>query len=341
MEIENLGTGTATPAPAPAATPAPAAAPAPSTPAPAAPASAAGQEPAASTTDENSVVIPPAYVPNFKYKVFGKEKEIDEQFRSLIKDAESEKRVREIFEKADGLEHVKEDRQTVRQQLEAVKAERVELDKSLETLSHFVRTDNMKAFFETLKIPEDKILRYAYQRLQYREMTPEQRAQVDGQTQAEQRAYFLQQQNESLLQNFAQTAETQRRSELEMHLAQPNIAQTVQAFDARVGKPGAFVEEVINRGKYHWFANQKDIPVSQAIAEVMSLIGGAPPAAPAGLPNGVIPNGQQAGQSHVPGQNQNKPVIPNIQGNGNSPAKKVPRSLDDLRKLAAQKTSSR
>lgn len=300
----------------------------------------AGQQQAAG--GEGTQVVPPAYTPNFKFKVLDKELEIDEQFRGLIKDADSEKKVREIFEKAHGLDHVKADRQTIRQELQTVKQEFGNLNESIETLSHFVRTDNLQSFFDALKIPEDKVLRYAYQRLQYREMTPEQRAQIDGQSQAQRDAYFLQKENESLLKTSAQTTEAMRRTELDTHIAQPQVASVAQAFDARVGKPGAFMEEVINRGKYHWFANQKDISVADAVAEVMNLIGGAPASAPQVPQNGLLnPSGQQAGAGQTPGQiqqqQQAKPVIPNIRGNGNSPAKKIPRSIADLRKLAAQR----
>lgn len=54
----------------------------------------------------------PAFSPNFKLKVMEQEREIPELLRPLIKDAESEKAVRELVEKAYGLEYVK-DRKSV------------------------------------------------------------------------------------------------------------------------------------------------------------------------------------------------------------------------------------
>src|SRR5688572_23823320 len=50
------------------------------------------------------------YTPNFKFKVLDKEHEIEERFRKLIKDADSEKMIRELHEKSFGIEAIKSQR---------------------------------------------------------------------------------------------------------------------------------------------------------------------------------------------------------------------------------------
>src|SRR5688500_2643210 len=65
----------------------------------------------------------PAYTPDFKVKIKGKEFEIDEMFRGLIKDADSEKKVKEFFEKAYGIDFVKQDRKALKDEHEGFKSQ--------------------------------------------------------------------------------------------------------------------------------------------------------------------------------------------------------------------------
>jgi len=49
----------------------------------------------------------PIFQPNWKYKAFGKEKEIDEMWRPLVKDPDSEQKVKDIFTKVDAFDELK------------------------------------------------------------------------------------------------------------------------------------------------------------------------------------------------------------------------------------------
>jgi hypothetical protein len=106
-------------------------------------------------------VVPNAYKPNFKFKALGKEMEIDKFLHDAIKDAESEKKIRELYEKAHGLDYIKPMRDRLQEENQALVQEKQGMDYQLKALSHFVQTDNMGAFFQALKIPEDKVLKYA------------------------------------------------------------------------------------------------------------------------------------------------------------------------------------
>jgi hypothetical protein len=298
--------------------------------------------------EQTAPVVPPAYTPNFKFKYLDAElnkqveKEMDEWVRGYIKDAETEQKFQKLYAKAHGLDAAVQSREKHKGEALSLRQEIGDTRKSLNVLSGYVQNGDMQSFFEALKIPEDKVLKYAYERMQYRELSPEQRAAYDGQRDIAAKAQFLEEQNQSMAQHMQSIAVQTRESELSQTLNDPQVAQVAQSFDQRVGMPGAFRNEVIRRGQLYWHQFQKDIPAHQAVNEVLHLMGGLPqpqqaPApqqeAPTAHPNVSSPQGTAALGSH-PTPEARRPIIPNIQGSGASPAKKIPRSISDLKKLA-------
>lgn len=287
--------------------------------------------------DEATVPVAPAYTPNFKYKARGKEMEIDPFFRSLIKDPESEDKVRQLFTKAEAIQWIQRDRDEIKNKYQDSEKKHSKLEKTLNTLSGFVQKGDMHSFFQSLQIPEEKVLQYALERVNYREMSSEQRAQVDAHHNERHRALSLEEQNREVVQNYEQAAQRARQLELEQELSRPEISDFVKNYDGRVGKAGAFFEQVVMRGQYHAAVNRVDISAADAIKEVISAFGGT-------TPQGAAPQAQndtlpQAGASMAPVPQQNKPVIPNIRGNGTSPVKRFPTTMAELKAIAKQKSA--
>lgn len=277
---------------------------------------------------------PATYTPNFKYKVLKDEKEIPEWARALVTDAEKEKQVRELFEKSEGLEVVKEHRTILENENKAMREHWGPQVQVMQEVSGYLQKKDYDSFFEACNVPEVEILKYALKRLQLRE-NPAELAAYNEQRELQKQNLTWQQKYDNLLESHTGTVVQQRERELESHLSRPEILSVVQAFDARVGRPGAFRAEVINRGKLYAQMNQ-DVPVEQAVQEILTLVGaslgtnqspgiqGATTAAQTGMPSG--------GETPRP----RPPVLPNIKGKGTSPAKKAVRSVADLRKLAKQ-----
>jgi hypothetical protein len=105
-----------------------------------------------------SKVVDSDWTPNLKYKVLDQEKEIPEWARGVMT-KENEAEIRGIFEKADGLEHVKaqrEEERTTRASLEhnfsAVKEE----------ITNLVgwRDKNLGIFFEKVGLPKQKVAQW-------------------------------------------------------------------------------------------------------------------------------------------------------------------------------------
>ncbi len=279
---------------------------------------------------------PPAYTPNFKLKVMDQEHEIPEKFRAMIKDAESEKEVREIFEKAFGLDHVKPKLQVERQAREQYEQAYGQLSGQVQDLQKDYQRGDYDSFFKKLEIPFENLLQYVAQEIEYRKLPPDQRQIVDGRRQAEQRSYALEREQSTQTQQSQQMLTESVQHALDLTLARADVKTAAESYDSRVGKPGAFKSEVQKRGHFYWVTQGKLIPPGQAVEEVLGLVGGAP--APAGTPAAATPAAatppvQAANTATAP---KAPPVIPNVQGKSTSPLPKKPRSIAELKELAAQ-----
>jgi hypothetical protein len=285
------------------------------------PAAAAGKKAFSGIGKKEVVKEAPSYNPNYKFKVLDKEYEIDEFLRPAIKDADTEKKIREIYEKAYGLDSVKADRQTLKSELYETRERMAETEKALETIGSFVREKDYDSFFEALEIPKTEIMQYALQLVQREQMPPEQKAQWEASRQAQQQARYYQAQNEQLIASQQQFAVQQRTFELNQVVGSPDVKGVADAYNQGMGSPTAFQDYVIQIGQAY-AARGQDIPAQQAVAEAIKHLRAINPSL-----------GQVAAQSQVV-QPSAKPVIPNIQGRGTSAVKSTVKSLDDLRKKA-------
>lgn len=296
------------------------------------------EQPPVETATEPTGEEAPAYEPNFMFKVHGEEKEFDEWARPLVKDEASEKQFREIMEKVHGIDYIKEDREALRTQneeLTKVQGDYNHLSQQLGTLDKFIQNKNFDAFFQKTRISEDDVLQWAAKRLQYYEMTPEQRAEHDRSVQAQTEQVYMGEQNQSLQQQMQQLQYQQTQFQLDQQLAQPGIADMVAEYDQRLGQKGAFRQAVEERGLYHYYQSGKDVPVEQAVAEVMQIAGMQ---VQAQSPAPIAPTQPGLPTPTAPPQAQVKPVIPKVGGSGTSPVKQGVKSIADLKKLAATRS---
>lgn len=262
---------------------------------------------------------PPAYQPNYNYKVLQEEREFPEWARGVIKSEDDERNYRDLFEKAEGLEHVKARRELVERENKEIKEHWTPIIEKATGLNKAMQERDLDTVFENLGLTENDIFGYAKQRLDLRE-NPQQLQAHNEMRQIQARNRELELQNQQTQAQANEMAVQQRSWELGQALSNPVNAPMVQAFDARQSQPGAFRDEVIRRGQY--YASQgRDVPVNDLVAEMTKIVGWNPQQAPA--PSSVPPNQSPVTQT-----------LPNMRGSGSSPAKMVPKSTEDLRKLA-------
>lgn len=274
----------------------------------------------------------PAYTPNYKYKAAAEEKEFDDWVKAAIKDPETEEKARLLYARSHGLDAVLASREKLTQQHQSVLQDVARHTADVTKVNTWLQKKDYDSLFGFLKVPEDDVLRQAQKILQLREMPPEQRQVYEQARQQSEQAMALSDQNQYLQQQHMQFAVGAREQELAWTMKKPEISSVVQAYDARLGYEGAFRQAVVERGQYHYFTTGQDIPAEQLVNEVIRQLGG--PSAFIAQPNQV---GMPQGQTGVTQPQVTKPaVITNIQGRGTSPAKKVIKSMDELKKRAKE-----
>lgn len=303
---------------------------------------ASGATEQASSVEGSGVETAPGYTPNYKVKVMDQEREIDPMFRGLIKDQESEKKIREIFERAYGHEFLKPKYEGIKTQFEQAQQQVQaynQLQQTVGGLSQMIQRGDLGSFLDAAQIPKQLVFQWVHQELQKINMDPEQRQAIEQQN-ALQKEYYTQQQmlhqQQQMMQKMQSQYETMqvqaRTGELQNFLSRPEIRSFAEQFDQRFGKPGSFQNAVIKRGKEAWNTEEKDLSVEEAATQVMQFaqaLMGQPTQEAEDQPSMVD---LRTGAT-VP-QPKRGPTIPNIAGRGTSPVRKSPRSIQDLRKLA-------
>lgn len=281
----------------------------------------------------------PAYAPNFKFKVMDKEHEIDEFVRAAIKDADSEKKIKEIYEKAYGLDVVKPRFAKSQEELKTTRGENENYKKSIDELRDHYKRDDMDSFFKALNVPEEKILRWVLNKANYEQLPPDQRQIMDAKRAAEQQAYTLQKENKSLQQQREEIELQARAQTLQIALEKPDISEFVKNFEAKAGKPGAFLQEIIDHGERTFYASKGkiDLTPEQAIKEVMErwspFLGPAKLSEPPIIPANPGPGSQPPVQRAVT-EAPKASTIPNVSGRQTAAISKAkPKSIEDLKKL--------
>lgn len=273
------------------------------------------------TQSEAPAVEAPTYTPNYKFKVHDEEKEFDEFLRGSIKDSDTEKKARELYEKAYGLDVIKPKHEELKKRLPEVEQKYSQLNETINEVLDLSEKD-LGLFFERIKIPEERVAQWMLERIKKMELPPEQRMMYDQFEQTKRQNFLLQKQLETgNSQSQAQQAHA-RAVELDAGLQRPDVTQFVQTFDAARKSPGAFRQEVQECGQYEWLTNRVDISAAEAIRRVMSRY------------SGFMNQSAAANESVITTQQDPKalPVIPKVQGKAVSATSKQVKSIDDLKK---------
>lgn len=271
----------------------------------------------------------PAYTPQMKYKFEGKELEIDEFFKPLITNEEAEKRIRELSEISTAFPKYKETYEEYKQiapQYQSLVTELQELGE--------LRQQNLPEFLGKFNVQPQDILeqmdpaivkQHVAKLFALEDLTPEQRNAYNQQQQQLSRAKAYEVENQRLSQQLFERDVERKSFELEQQMGTPEAKTMQQKFDAIYGN-GAFRNEVIQTGTVAFKLSNRDITPAEAIQTVMKKYG---PLMKDPVSQSVV--GTKSGEKVK--------VIPNVPTRPVSPGKQRPKTLDDIRKLAAQMDS--
>lgn len=288
---------------------------------------------------------PGEYTPNYKFKVMDKEHEIPEFLRSAITDPESERKIKELHEKAMGLDIVKPRFQQERERSKQL-GDRVGVYASkVETLrKHYGRKD-FGAIFSELSLPENEVLQYFVEKAKYNELTDGEKQAHDLRQQAQQQAWTAEDRVEKLQGSLEQNSEQAKRTAAQHLLAKPDVQAFAKSFESQPGrKPGDFWDAMCDEGDYAYLKSkgQQDLMPEEvfeavkrrygSLAAVQTVPANANPPAPApapAAPAAAAPAPQAPVAKPKPG------VIPNVAGKASSsPTPQRVRSIADIKKLS-------
>lgn len=291
------------------------------------------------TAKKTEVVVPNAFSPNFKYKALLQEKEIEEFWRPLIKDADSEKKVKDFMSRIDGFDFVKSSRDKIEKQFESLNTDYQNQSKIVNQVQDSLSKGDLNSVFRQLGVNKESIFKWTQEQLQMMELPPEQRKAYEDAENLRIQQSQMQEQMSQYKEMYEQQAVQARTMQLDYVLSRPEIAQTSHNWDTLQGQPGAFRDLVIQEAQAAYYQSGRDLSAEQAAQLVMRKFGKVM----------TMSGSQQAPQAQATSSQtpqvinqQAKPVIPNINGKGTAPIKKVPKSLDDLKRmqkeLAAQES---
>lgn len=299
------------------------------------------QSAAAPTTnpDGTPVVAAPAqptYTPNFKYKAALQEKELDPFWHPLVKDADSEKKVKEVFTKADAFEYMKEKLTKRDGDYESLRSDYEIQAKVVDKVMKAKQAGDHETVFRNLGYTDHEIIQWAARRVDYlqsmQNLPPEQRAQIERQQQAAQQNNVYQEQLEQMQSQLQSQASQATQVRLEMALIKPDVAPAVKFWDERMGQDGAFYNLVVEEGQKAAYLEDTILTPEQAIARVMQKFGKFIDA------NGNVSQAQPnlTMNQAVPQALGQKPVIPTIQGSAKAPIRKQVKSIADIKQLSKE-----
>jgi len=266
--------------------------------------------------------------PDYTFKVMDEEKSFDDWIKPVV-NKENYDQIKDLYEKAYGLDHVKAKNSQLKNDVTRLNESEQKLNQQNQSLAYIgslIQNKDWHNFFTELKIPEQEVMKYALDRVNYQDLSPEQKQEYDGNIESRQRLRTLEQQNQQFQQQLQNQQIQARSSEIDSYLNSPQYSNVVQDFDNRAGQPGSFRNELIRRGQMAYQATGQDPTTKQLVDEVVKLYGGQ-------VNDGTVNPINQSQQQNV--VQTSKPVIPNLRSGGSSPARKLPRSIEDLKKAAA------
>jgi hypothetical protein len=256
----------------------------------------------------------PPWSPDFTYEFDGKKREIDPLFRSVIKDEESLKKVRDYVQRADALTKYKG-------KVEGYEKDWKPVVDTVTKLQQFYAKGDHEKVFQTLGYDDQAIFQYVRNKLQQAQLPENERMAIEAKKQAELEKEQYSEQYSNQQSQLQQELSRVTQIEMDIELGKPEFVKMKEAYDKAYGD-GSFKDLVIERGAYlvdQRGSHVRPGEVLQSVArDFMPFMSASQPT------------------EDVQQQTQKPRVIPNVGKGSGSPARTAIRSMADLKKRAAQ-----
>jgi hypothetical protein len=271
----------------------------------------------------SSPVVEEVFTPNYKYKAYGKELEMDEWARPLL-NKDTQPHLTKLFEKAGGFEPLKERYSHTEQELGNYRNAYSALDGVRNQILADISKGSLGNVFKVLGVTSQQVRDFVKQELTYESLPPEERRKIDEQNHVRQQNEFYQQQLQEQRSMSEQLVMQKHELDIQMTFSNPKYSPLIASYNQRMGSGQAFRDAVDRIGNYEWTINQRSITPSEAVEQAIKMLGLSV--------EQPMNGGQQVNQPQsLPGKPAPKPIIvPN--GSSSTPVKKRPASIADLEK---------
>lgn len=238
--------------------------------------SAEGDEPV-----EGEEASPAEYTPNFKYAVKDQELEMDEWARPFI-NKDNEEKFRELYTRAAGLDAIKTQRDELKTQFDTASTDYTKIKevndglekeqagwKYAENILSKGDYPSFLALLHSAGVNEEKL---AYALAARMEMSPEQRQMEVAQTQQSQQFNDLQADYTKLEGKLESQSQETFNTNLQMALNQPQAQEAMKRYNTALGDEKGFWNEIAKEGIQHKQVNGTELPVAQAVANVVQRV---------------------------------------------------------------------
>lgn len=269
------------------------------------------------------------YTPNYGFRFYGKDAEMEEWARPLITDKATEDRFRSLYAKSHAFETVREQLKARESDFSGVQNKYGEVESTLREKEDILdeleyrRDTDLASFFEYADVPVEKVIDFVESYLNDLKKPEAEQNRLNEARQHALRARELEKENHS----FRSERETH---EVERHTATFNelldnaeVDEFAGSFDEVAGKSGAFRMAVIDHGESVFQRTGKTLSPLEAVREVYRQYK-------------PFLSGRQGGNAFeaqpTTAPAQRKQTIPNVGGSSvRSPAKRTFTSVDELK----------
>lgn len=278
---------------------------------------------------------PAPYTPNYGFRFYGQQAEMEEWARGFIKDKDTEDRFRGLYAKSHAFETVRERLKTSEAQITSVQEEmatvQTELKDKSATLDHlqYLRDNDLYSFFDFADIPVDRVIDFVEQHLKDLKLPQAEQDRIANARQQLLRARELEVENQSIASESEQRAIQSHTNEFTDLMDHPEVAEFATQYDGVVGKPGAFRMAVIDHGEAVEKRTGKSLSPLEATRAVYQQF---KPFMERMAAAGADPQDPAEEVPQTPPARERRPVVPTVGGAGaRAPQRKVYDSIESLK----------
>ncbi len=242
----------------------------------------AAEEPAEEVAAAEGAETPEAqasteqFVADYKYRADGKDLEVPEFLRGLIKDKASQEQVVNMLKKHDAFDTVSTRRDQFRNERDEARSNVQRYESAINTMRTTYQRGDIDGFLKLCEIPEEQMLKWATEKAKYYMGDENYRSQVDRDIQLRQTAWAKDSQAHEYQSKYQEMEARQLQTEFNYEMLKPEVSSFASSFDKFAGKQGAFIEEVKNRGELAYLREQKTIAPSEVIQGIMKQFSTVP-----------------------------------------------------------------